>query len=222
MRTVDIASLIDHSLLRPDATEADIERLCGEAVQYGFHSVCVNPYFIRRARTLLAGTGVRTTAVIGFPLGMTLTGVKVYEALQACHLGAEELDFVINIGAAKTGDWGLVAKDISDVVAATGGLTRKAIIEAFYLDDDEKRKAAEAALRAGVEFIKTSTGFAPGGATVHDVRLIRSVVGGRAGIKAAGGIRSLADLRALVEAGATRIGTSSGPQIMSEAAGRSG
>jgi deoxyribose-phosphate aldolase len=218
--SVDIAGIIDHSLLRPDATEADIERLCAEAIRYGFHSVCVNPFFIRRARNSLAGSGVRTTAVIGFPLGMTLTGVKVYEALQASNLGAEELDFVINIGAAKAAHWDIVRRDISDVVAATGGLTRKAIIEACYLDDDEKMRAVEAALQAGVEFIKTSTGFAPGGATVHDVRLIRGVVDGRAGVKAAGGIRSLADLKALVEAGATRIGTSRGPQIMAEAAGR--
>ncbi|GAB4389224.1 MAG: deoxyribose-phosphate aldolase [Thermodesulfovibrionales bacterium] len=216
----DIAGLIDHSLLRADASPEDIGRLCREAVRFGFHSVCVNPCHVERAAAALASSQVRVATVIGFPLGATFTGAKVYEAMGAALMGAHEIDMVMNIGAAKAGDWGLVERDISDVLAATTGLVRKVIIEACYLRDDEKRRAVEAALRAGADFIKTSTGFGPGGATVHDVRLIREAVGGRAGIKAAGGIKTLGQALEMVEAGATRIGTSSGPSIVEEARGR--
>ena len=213
---MNLAKLIDHTLLRPDATGADIERLCREAVKYGFHTVCVNPYFVRAAAQALRSSGVGVCAVIGFPLGMALTDVKVYEARGASLAGASELDMVINIGAAKSGDWKTVERDIRDVVSATRGLTHKVIIEACYLQKDEKVMAASAALRAGAGFVKTSTGFGPGGATVEDVRLLKEVVGDRAGIKAAGGIRTLAGLNEMLRAGATRIGTSSGPRIIQE------
>jgi deoxyribose-phosphate aldolase len=214
--SMDIAKLIDHTLLRPDAGEADIGALCAEAMQYGFHSVCVNSHFVEKAGTMLKGSGVRVTTVVGFPLGMTLTEVKVYEALHAALLGVEELDVVINIGALKSGRWDLVKKDISDVIAATKGLVHKVIIETCYLGEEEKKKAATTALEAGAGFVKTSTGFGPGGATAEDVRLIRGVLRRRAGVKASGGIRTLAEAREMINAGATRIGTSHGRAIMEE------
>jgi len=212
----DIAGLIDHSLLGPDASYTDIKQLCKEALQFGFCSVCINPCFIKIAKELLTGSNIRVTTVIGFPLGMTLTEVKVYEAMNASLLGADELDIVINIGALKSGDWETVRKDLSDVIMATKGLIHKSIIDTCYFDDDEKKMAVEIALEAGSEFIKTSTGFGPLGAQVRDIRLIKSIVGDAAGIKAAGGIRTLQEVLDLFEAGATRIGTSSGVRIMSE------
>ncbi len=211
-----IAGLIDHSLLRPDATRADVRRLCEEAVRYGFFSVCVNPCFVSSAAEFLRGAPVRVTTVVGFPLGMTLTDAKVFEAMSAALCGAHELDIVINIGSAKDGLWGDVQRDLSDVIAATPTLLHKAIIETCYLDDGEKAVAASVALRAGAEFVKTSTGFGPGGARAADVRLIKSIVGESAGIKAAGGISSLSRLTEMLDAGATRIGTSSGPAIVEE------
>ncbi len=214
----DIAELIDHTLLRPDASYADIPALCGEARLFGFHSVCVNPSFIRMAKELLKDSNVRVTTVIGFPLGMTLTEAKVYEAMNASLLGADEIDIVINIGALKSGDWETVRKDISDVIMATKGLIHKTIIETCYLDDNEKRRAVETALEAGSEFIKTSTGFGPLGARVRDIRLIKSIVGDAAGIKASGGIRTLKQVLSMLKAGATRIGTSAGVRIVREIA----
>jgi len=213
---MDIARFIDHTLLRADATGADIERLCGEAVRHGFFAVCVNPHYVRAARAHLSGSGVRVATVVGFPLGMELTDVKAYSALRAALAGAEELDVVINLGAAKEGRWDFVERDLASVVAMTRGLLHKAIIETCYLTDAEKRLAAEAALRAGAGFIKTSTGFGAGGATAGDVRLLKSVVGGRAGIKASGGIRTYGQAASMIEAGATRIGTSSGVAIIEE------
>jgi deoxyribose-phosphate aldolase len=215
---VDIARFIDHTLLRADATEADVRRLCQEAVRCGFFAVCVNPSFVERARGFVAGSPVKVVTVVGFPLGAGLTEVKVYGAMRAALAGADELDVVINIGAAKEGRWRAVRRDLSDVVAATRGLVHKAIIECFYLSEDEKRRAAEAALEAGAALVKTSTGYAPGGATVEAVRLIRSVVGDRAGVKAAGGIRTYEQALLMIEAGATRIGTSSGVAIITEGA----
>jgi deoxyribose-phosphate aldolase len=212
----DIAGLIDHSLLRPDASYTDIKRLCEEALQFGFCSVCINPFFIKIAKELLTGSNVRVTTVIGFPLGMTMTEAKVYEAMNASLLGADELDMVINIGALKSGDLETVRKDLSDVIVATKGLIHKSIIETCYLGDGEKRIAVEIALEVGSEFIKTSTGFGPLGAQVRDIRLIKSIVGDVAGIKAAGGISTLQEVLDLIEAGATRIGTSAGVRIMSE------
>jgi deoxyribose-phosphate aldolase len=214
----DIAELIDHTLLRPDASYLDIKRLCEEALQFGFYSVCINPCFIKIAKELLKDSNVRVATVIGFPLGMTLTEVKVYEAMNASLLGADEIDIVINIGALKSGDWETVRKDISDVIMATKGLIHKTIIETCYLDDNEKRRAVEIALEAGSEFIKTSTGFGPLGARVRDIRLIKSIVGDAAGIKAAGGIRTLKQVLSMLKAGATRIGTSAGVRIVREIA----
>jgi len=214
----DIAGLIEHTLLRPDASYADIPPLCGEARQFGFHSVCVNPSFIRMAKELLRASNVKMTTVIGFPLGMTLTEVKVFEAMQARLLGADEIDIVINIGALKSGDWATVRKDISDVIMATKGIVHKTIIETCLLDDDEKKRVVGIALEAGSEFIKTSTGFGPRGAKVRDIRFIKNIVGDAAGIKAAGGIRTLRQVQSMLNAGATRIGTSAGVKILRELA----
>lgn len=212
----DIASVIDHTLLRPDAMYADIKRLCEEAIQFGFYSVCINSCFIEMTKELLKGSNVRVTTVIGFPLGMTSTEVKVYEAINSSLLGADELDIVVNIGALKSGDWDTVRKDLSDVIMATKGLIHKTIIETCYLDDNEKRKVVETALGAGSEIIKTSTGFGPQGAKIRDIRLIKGIVGDAAGIKAAGGIRTLRLVIDMLNAGATRIGTSTGVKIMKD------
>lgn len=212
----DIAGVIDHSLLRPDATYTDLKECCEEAEQFGFYSVCIHPSFIRKAREFLKGTGVRISTVISFPLGMMLTEVKVYEAMNASLDGADELDIVINTGALKSGDWETVKKDITDVIMATKGLIHKTIIETCYLDNKEKKQVIEIALDAGSEFIKTSTGFGPHGAREEDIRLIKSIVGDAAGIKAAGGIRSLEQVLDLLKAGATRIGSSAGVNIVKE------
>ncbi|MDH5202101.1 MAG: deoxyribose-phosphate aldolase [Nitrospirota bacterium] len=211
-----IAGLIDHTLLRPDATYTDIKRLCEEALQFGFYSVCINPCFIKMAKELLKDKNIKVTTVIGFPLGMTLTEVKVYEAMNASLLGADELDIVVNIGALKSDDWDTVRKDLSDVIMATKGIIHKTIIETCYLDDNEKKKAVEIALDAGSEFIKTSTGFGTQGAKMSDIRLIKGIVRDAAGIKAAGGIRTLKHVIDMLKAGATRIGTSAGVKIMRE------
>ncbi len=216
MTKKDLAGLTDHTLLKPDATHEDIKRLCEEALQFGFYSVCINPCFIKLAKELLKYSDVRVTTVIGFPLGMTLTEVKVYEAMNAYLLGADELDIVINIGALKSGDWDTVRKDISDVIMATKGLIHKVIIETCYLNDDEKKKVVKLALEESSEFIKTSTGFGLRGAQLSDIRLIKDIVGDIAGIKAAGRIRTLSQVLDLLEAGATRIGTSAGIKILGE------
>lgn len=214
MTKADIAKLIDHTLLRPDAAVSDIEKLCNEAVEFGFHSVCVHPYFVPAAGEILSGSAVRVSTVIGFPLGMSLTRVKVYEAMEVLLKGSDELDIVMNMGMAKSGQWSLVRKDISDVISAAKGVIHKVIIEACYLDRDEKIAASEVVLDSGAEFVKTSTGFGPGGATLEDIELIRSVVKGECGIKASGGIKTLSQVRKFIEAGATRIGTSAGVKIV--------
>lgn len=213
---LNIAKLIDHTLLKPHATETDIKRLCDEAKKYGFFSVCVHPFFIKTARELLSGTDVKLTTVIGFPLGMTLARVKIYEAMEAVLLGADELDIVTNLGAVKANNWKAVKKEISDLVTATPEVTHKIIIETYYLTDDEKIEASLAVIEAGAEFIKTSTGFAPAGAVMGDVAIIKAATKGKIGIKAAGGIKTLKDVLNFIEAGATRIGTSSGVDIMKE------
>jgi deoxyribose-phosphate aldolase len=213
----NIAQRIEHSLLRPDATLEDVLRLCEEALHHGFYSVCVNPHFVSPARDRLGRGAVRITTVVGFPLGATLSGVKAYEAERAMSLGADELDMVMNVGEAKRGNWSFVREDIARVVGAVKGAVHKVIIEACYLSDEEKRKAAEAAVEAGADFVKTSTGFGPGGATVEDVALLRGVLRGRARIKAAGGIGTLRELREMIAAGADLVGTSSGVRIMKEA-----
>lgn len=215
----DIARLIDHTLLKPYATETDIYKLCDEAKKYGFFSVCIHPFFVKYAREMLSGSDVKVSAVIGFPLGMTLDRVKIFEAVETSLLGADELDIVMNLGAAKANKWDAVKKEISDIVTATPDVIHKVIIETCYLTDDEKTKASLAVLEAGAEFIKTSTGFAPAGAVIGDVAIIKAVTRGKIGIKAAGGIRTLKDVLSFVEAGASRIGTSSGVDIMSEQPG---
>jgi deoxyribose-phosphate aldolase len=217
MNKVGIAKLIDHTLLRPDATVDAMRRLCDEAMKHGFFSVCVNPFYIPAVKGMLRDSDVKVTSVIGFPLGMTATQVKVYEAIEATLAGADEIDIVMNIGKARSGHWDAVMKDISDVISATPGMIHKIIIETCYLDMHEKRKAAEVVLDAGAEFVKTSTGFGTDGAHSNDVRLIKTIVGNRCGIKAAGGIKTLSQVERLIDAGATRIGTSQGVKIVTTA-----
>lgn len=217
----DWASLIDHTLLKPEASEADIRKLCDEAAQYGFASVCVNPSWVKSAVEFLQGTGVPVCTVIGFPLGATLPDVKAYEARRAIFNGAREVDMVINIGALKSGDICAVEDDIRVVADAAheNGILCKVIIETALLTDDEKVAACLASKNAGADFVKTSTGFAKGGATSHDVALMRRTVGSALGVKASGGVKGIEDARAMFEAGATRIGASVGVKIAQEASG---
>ena len=221
----DWASLIDHTLLKPEASEADIRKLCDEAAQFGFASVCVNPAWVKRASEFLRGTGVPVCTVIGFPLGATLPDVKAFEARRAIFNGAREVDMVINIGALKSGDDCAVEDDIRAVAQAAheNGVLLKVIIETALLTDEEKVRACLASKNAGADFVKTSTGFAKGGATVEDVSLMRRTVGSALGVKASGGVKGIDDARAMFEAGATRIGASVGVKIAQEAIGiRSG
>ncbi|MBI5026304.1 MAG: deoxyribose-phosphate aldolase [Nitrospirae bacterium] len=213
---LEIARLIDHTLLRPDATEKDIEALCREAIKHSFHAVCVNPCFVPFVKKLLKGSGVKVCTVVGFPLGAISLKAKVFEAMEAVLDGADELDMVINIGEARAGHWDSVRREISNLVIATPHIVHKIIIETCYLTDDEKIRASLIAMDAGAEFIKTSTGFGPAGAVVGDVAMIKEATGGKVGIKASGGIKTLRDVLSFVEAGATRIGTSSGVNIMKE------
>ncbi len=215
----EIARFIDHTLLKPEATPAQIERLCDEARRYGFAAVCVNPVYVRLAAERLQGAEVAVCSVVGFPLGATTTAAKVYEARQALADGAGELDMVIHVGALKAGDYERVQEDIAAVadVCHKGGALLKVIIETALLDDAEKVTACRLAQAAGADFVKTSTGFAGGGATAEDVRLMRQTVGPRMGVKAAGGIRSYADALAMIEAGANRIGASAGVRIVEQA-----
>jgi deoxyribose-phosphate aldolase len=217
----DWASLIDHTLLKPEATDEDIKRLCEEAARYRFASVCVNPTWVRAAACNLRGTHVPVCTVIGFPLGATLPDVKAYEARRAIFDGAREVDMVINVGALKSGDDCLVEHDIRSVVevAHENSAICKVIIETALLNDDEKVRACIAAKKAGADFVKTSTGFSKGGATVADVALMRRTVGSELGVKASGGVKDLEDARKMIEAGATRIGASVGVKIAQEAAG---
>jgi deoxyribose-phosphate aldolase len=214
-----IAALIDHTLLKPEASRAEIKALCGEAVRFGFASVCVNPWYVPLAAELVRGSAVKVCTVVGFPLGATLTRVKMFEAEEAITLGAQELDMVLNIGALKSGQTGEVEADIRAVVqtAHRGGAICKVILEAGLLGTEEKVWASLAAARCRADFVKTSTGFGPRGATAEDVALIRATVGQRMGIKAAGGIRSLEDFEKMVSAGATRIGASASVRILRQA-----
>ena len=215
---MNIARMIDHTLLKPDATPQQIAQICAEAREYGFAAVCVNPVYVAQAAALHLGSATVVCSVAGFPLGATSTAVKVFETRQAIADGAREIDVVISIGHLKYGDNDHVLHDIRSVVEAahTGGAICKVIIETALLTDEEKRRACLLAVEASADFVKTSTGFASGGATVEDVTLIRAVVGDRARIKAAGGIRTLADVHAMIAAGAARIGTSSGVAIVRE------
>ncbi len=215
----DLARYIDHTALKPEATEAQIVQLCEEAKRYHFIAVCVNPVWVARCVSLLNGTDTRVATVVGFPLGATLPEVKAYETQRMVEAGAREIDMVINIGALKSKDTAMVARDIEAVVKAarSGQALTKVIIEAVLLNDEEKQLACRLACEAGAEFVKTSTGFSSGGATVHDVALMRQVVGPHVGVKAAGGIRTYTDALAMIAAGANRIGASASVKIMQEA-----
>lgn len=217
--TGELAGLIDHTLLKPDAAAGEIETLCREAAEHRFATVCVNPTWVAFAARLLAGSGVGVCSVVGFPLGATTPDVKQYETRRAIFDGATEIDMVLNIGALKTGDLALVSTDIQSVVGACRdrGTVSKVIIEAALLTDGEKVTASTLAKASGADFVKTSTGFGPGGATVADVALMRRVVGDQMGVKAAGGVRDLAQLKAMLDAGASRVGASAGVRIVREA-----
>jgi deoxyribose-phosphate aldolase len=205
--------LIDHTLLKADAVESDIVKLCQEAQQYKFASVCVNPHYVALCSRLLKGSDVKVCTVIGFPLGQTLTQVKVAETIACIDQGAQEIDMVINIGLLKNGQDDLFLQEIKAIKKACQGRLLKVIIETSLLNDEQKERACRLAVKAGADFVKTSTGFSTGGATVEDVALMRRVVGPQVGVKASGGVRSFNDLKAMVIAGATRIGSSSGVKI---------
>lgn len=215
-----LARLMDHTLLRPQATRAQIEQLAEEARQWCFGTICVNPGWVPLAAEKLRGSGVKVAAVVGFPLGATLTSVKRAEAQATIVAGAEEVDMVMNVGAMRSGDHESVENDIRGVVEVchSGGAILKVILENAYLSNQEKAEACRIVQRAGADFVKTSTGFGPTGATAEDVRLMRETVGPEMGVKAAGGIRNLADAVAMLYAGATRLGTSASIAILEEAA----
>ncbi|MFQ5663022.1 MAG: deoxyribose-phosphate aldolase [Terriglobia bacterium] len=217
----DIGALIDHTLLRPEASRTDILKLCEEAKQFGFATVVVNPAWVAVAAAALRDTPVKVCTVVGFPLGATLPEVKIYESEQVVKLGAQEVDMVMNVGALKSGEDEMVEQDIRGVVEVChrGGALVKVILECALLSDEEKVRASHRAQAAGADFVKTSTGFGPGGATAHDVELMQLIVGPTMGVKAAGGIRSYEDVRKMLSAGATRIGASASVKILQEAAG---
>lgn len=215
MKNAELAHYVDHTILKADATESSIVALCKETKQYNFCSVCINPYWVPTAATLLASSNVKVCTVIGFPLGATSTQSKVCETEQAIGDGATEIDMVINIGLLKGREYEKVEQDIAAVRKAVGtkGIL-KVIIETCLLTDEEKAKACELSVAAGAEFVKTSTGFSTGGATVEDIRLMRSVVGPTIGVKASGGVRTAESAKAMLEAGATRIGSGSGTALI--------
>ncbi|MFT8639556.1 deoxyribose-phosphate aldolase [Bifidobacterium sp.] len=216
------ASLIDHTLLKPDARLGEIKKLCKEADQYHFHSVCVNPCWVSAASSSLADSDVKVCTVISFPFGASLSRVKAFETEQAIQDGATEVDMVLNIGQALDGNWDYVAKDIQAVAeaahahsdSANNPIVVKVILETCLLDDDQIVHACKAAVSAGADFVKTSTGFSSGGATVHDVALMRETVGPDLGVKASGGIHTREDFQAMVKAGANRIGASAGVDLI--------
>lgn len=212
-----IPEMIDHTILKPEATKAEIEKLCKEAIDYKFAAICVNPYYVSYCKEILKDSDVKVATVIGFPLGANTKELKAFEALDAVNNGADELDMVINIGALKDKDYEVVMNDIKLVVdIARDKAIVKVIIETCLLTEEEKIKACELAMEAGADFVKTSTGFSTGGATVEDVRLMKSIVGDSLEVKASGGVRSLAVAKQMLEAGATRLGTSSGVSIAKE------
>jgi deoxyribose-phosphate aldolase len=216
-----LAAVIDHTLLKPEATFAEIEKVCEEALLYGFASVCINPCWVRVAQERVAGSAVKVCTVVGFPLGANITPIKVQEAAAAREQGASEIDMVINIGALRSGDHALVKHEIREIaklVKTEGGLL-KVILETGLLNEQEKTAACRLAVRGGADFVKTSTGFSKGGATVEDVQLMRRTVGPDIGVKASGGIRTLAALKQMLAAGATRIGASAGVSIINELEG---
>jgi len=209
-----IQTYIDNTALKPDATPDVIEKLCAESIEYGCASVCVNPAYVPLVAKLLKGTSVKVCTVIGFPLGMNASEVKAFEAAYAAKEGAEELDMVINVGMLKSGNDEYVQKDIEAVVKAANGKLVKVIIETCLLTDEEKVRACKLAKAAGADYVKTSTGFSTSGATTHDIALMRETVGPEMGVKASGGIRDYAAAKAMIEAGASRIGASSGKKIV--------
>jgi len=217
-----VAGMIDHTLLKPDATRQDIEKLCREAAEFHFATVCVNPAWVSLSSRLLRGSGVGVCSVVGFPLGATTADVKHYETRRAIFDGATEIDMVINIGALKSGDLQVVERDIAAVVqpCREANVVSKVILEVALLTDDEKIAACTLSKTVGADFVKTSTGFASGGATAHDVALMRRVVGADMGVKAAGGVRDYEGLKAMVAAGATRVGASAGVKIVQESKGQ--
>jgi deoxyribose-phosphate aldolase len=219
-----VAAMIDHTLLKPDATRQAIEELCREAAQFRFATVCINPTWVALCARLLAGSGVGVCSVVGFPLGATTADVKRFETQRAIFDGAREIDMVINVGALKSGDLRIVERDIEAVVLPCRecGVLSKVIIEAALLTDDEKVTACTLAKAAGADYVKTSTGFGPGGATAADVALMRRVVGAEMGVKAAGGVRDLESVNAMIAAGATRVGASAGVKIVQQARGAPG
>lgn len=210
----ELASYIDHTLLKPEASREQIRAVCNEAKQYHFASVCVNSCWVPLIAEELKGSGVSVCCVIGFPLGASLSSVKAFEAREAVAAGVQEIDMVINVGAVKSGGWELVKEDIAAVNAAKGTAKLKVIIETCLLTDEEKVRVCQIAKEAGADFVKTSTGFSTGGATVHDVELMRRTVGPEMGVKASGGIRTLEDALAMIEAGASRLGASAGVKII--------
>jgi deoxyribose-phosphate aldolase len=217
----EVAGLIDHTLLKADATATDIQKLCKEAAEFRFATVCVNPTWVAYCSRLLRGTGVGVCSVVGFPLGATTPDVKHYETRRAIFDGANEIDMVINVGALKSGDLRLVEQDVEAVTGPCRqhGVISKVIIEAALLTDEEKVTASALTKAGGADFVKTSTGFGPGGATVADVMLMRKVVGDTIGVKAAGGVRDLEQMKAMVAAGASRVGASAGVRIVKESRG---
>ncbi len=220
--TAGVSGMIDHTLLKPDASRGEIEKLCREAAEFHFATVCVNPAWVSLAARLLRGSGVGVCSVVGFPLGATVADVKNYETRRAIYDGATEIDMVINVGALKSGDLRTVERDIEAVVdpCRQCGVVSKVIIEAALLTDEEKISACSLSKAAGADFVKTSTGFASGGATPADVALMRRVVGADMGVKAAGGVRDLEGLKAMIAAGASRVGASAGVKIVQESQGQ--
>ena len=213
--TVELNKTIDHTLLKPEATEAQIKMLCEEAAEFDFMSVCINPTWVKKAAELLSGTDVKVCTVIGFPLGANTSEVKAFEAENAIQNGATEVDMVINIGALKGGNDALVQSDIESVVnVSKGRALSKVIIETALLTNEEKIRACELAKKAGADFVKTSTGFSTGGATLEDIKLMRATVGPDMGVKASGGVRTTEDAKQFIEAGATRLGSSNGLAIV--------
>jgi deoxyribose-phosphate aldolase len=214
---MDINKTIDHTALKADTSKSEIKKLCDEAIEYKFKAVCVNPTFVEYCSDLLKDSGVNIATVIGFPLGANTSDTKAFETKDAIEKGANEIDMVINIGALKDADYKLVEEDIASVVAAADKRAIvKVIIETALLSEEEKTKACELAFKVGADFVKTSTGFSTGGATVADVALMKSLVGNRLGVKASGGVRDYETAKMMIEAGATRIGTSSGVKIIKD------
>ncbi|MBC7742691.1 MAG: deoxyribose-phosphate aldolase [Bdellovibrionaceae bacterium] len=210
----NLAKFIDHTLLKPEATKNDVRKLCEEALENQFYAVCVNSWMVTTCREILRSTKINVATVVGFPLGAVETSVKAFETTRALNLGADEIDMVLNIGALKAKDYGYVEKEIQSVVRAAEGRTVKVIFETCLLTEDEKKRACELSLHGGAHFVKTSTGFSTGGATVEDVKLMAALVGSKAHVKASGSIRDYLTAVQMIEAGATRLGTSSGVYLV--------